>query len=284
MVSAIPSPSAIGILTLKNAIHDETYVSVTIISIDDFTGDIPQEWTFDTVLHALYNGNLHGGNVNFTEEIVESIRIKKRTIYDKKFKTIYEKEIKSNEDFNIYELDYFEPVGIIEYAYVPIISGGEGNYIINKVDSKFDTYFLCSRDVSYPLIMDTNFNKKLNQRIGVVETWGRQYPVIVKGGNLKYYTGDIECTFIENIDCDWDINNSWKYRNLIYDYLTDGKPKILKDFEGNCYLVAISSAEISESKDHYQHVISSFSVTECGNAYDVGDLYDNDFIDTDLDR
>lgn len=284
MISAIPSSSAIETLILENAIYDETYVSVDIIDTNNFTGDIPEQWTFDTRLHALYNGDLYGGNVNFTEDIVESVRIKKRTVSDNKFKTIYEKEINSNEDFNIYGLDYFEPVGTIEYAYVPIISGGEGDYIINKIESKFDTYFLCAKDVSYPLIMDAKFDKKLNQKVGIIETWGRQYPVIIKSGNLKYYTGDIQCTFIENINCEWDIKYGWRYRNLIYDFLTDGKPKILKDFEGNIYMVAISSAEISESSDYYRYVTTSFSVTECGNAYNVGDLYDNEFIDTDIDR
>lgn len=284
MISAIPSSSAIETLTLANAIYDETYVSVNIIDINDFVGDIPEQWTFDTRLHVLYNEDLYGGNVSFTEEIVESVRIKKRTRYDNAFKTIYEKEINSNEDFNIYGLDYFEPVGIIEYAYVPIISGGEGDYIISKVESSFDSYFLCARDVSYPLCLDMEFNKELNQDVSVVKTWGRQYPVIIKNGNLKYYSGNIKCTFIENVNCKWDIEYGWRYRNLIYDFLTDGKPKILKDFEGNIYMFGISSPTISESHDHYQHITSSFSVTECGNAYDVGDLYDNDFIDTDIDR
>lgn len=284
LVSSVASSSVVSTLTVKNSIFDEVYASVSISPITDFDGAIPSKWTFDTRLHVLFNGDLHGGNVKFSESIVESVRIKVRTKKDNKFKTIYEKPITCNDDFVIRIMDYYEPKGVIEYAYVPIISGGENDYILNSVESDFDSYFLCEKGISYPMILDTQFNKKLNQRIGVVETWGRKYPVVIRNGNLRYYTGDIECTFIDLKDCIWKVDDGWDYRNAVYEFLTNGNPKVLKDFEGNIWMMAVTSAEIDETKDHWQHVTSRFSVTECGDAYDVGDLYDNGFIDTDLDR
>lgn len=283
LASTPPVSSAITTLTVEHAIFDETYVSNAVVEIDDFDGTIPTEWDWDTRLHAYFEEDLYGGNVDFTESIVESIRIKKRTSKDSKFMTIYEKPILVNADFDITILDYFEPVGNVEYSCVPIISGAESNYIIASVKSNFDSYFLCEKDVSYPMILDMSFNKTLNQRTSVVETFGRQYPIIIKNGNLKYYSGDIECTFIEPDEYDWKISDSWNYRNIIYDMLTNGRPKILKDFEGNIWMMAITS-EVTESSDHWQHITTKFSVAECGDAYYVGDLYDNDFIDTDLDR
>ena len=116
---------------------------------------------FATRFHALFNGDLYGGNVNFTESIVELVRIKKRTGKDTKFKTIFEKEIQCNEDLSIEYLDYFEPTGEIEYAYVPVISGGEANYIVNKVTSAFDHYFLCEKGRSFPLILDAKYTQEI---------------------------------------------------------------------------------------------------------------------------
>lgn len=284
--SSVSSPveaKNIKILYIKFAIFGEVYASNDVIGSSDFKGTIPSEWGFDTKLHALFHDDLHGGNVNFSTDIVESVRIKKRTSGELIFKTIYEKPINTNADFGINLLDYLEPVGTIEYAYVPVISGGEGDYIISKVESKFDSYFICEKDITYPMVLDTKFSKQLNHLVGVVELPNRLKPVVIKGGITNYISGDIECTFIENRDCEWLTGSSWEYRNQIYQFLTNGKPKILKDFEGNTWMVAITSG-ISEDSDHYQHIKSKFTITECGETNSVGDLYDNGFIDTDVDR
>ncbi|GLC79191.1 hypothetical protein [Lacrimispora brassicae] len=270
-------------LTVKNAVFDEIYASVSIIKISDFNGSFPSEWNFDTRLHALFQDNLYGGNVNFSESIVEFIRIKKKTKHDLKFKTIYEKPINRNEDFSILFMDYYEPFGEVEYAYVPVISGGEGDYIGNKVKSEFESYFLCDKDISYPMILDTSFTKKLNHNSNIIELQGRKKPVVIKNGIANYYSGDVSCTFIELKDQDWCTRDSWEYRNKIYEFLTDGHPKILKDILGNVYMISVTG-EISEESDHDEHVTTKFSVVECGDVYDIGDMYDNGFIDTDLDR
>ena len=94
----------------------------------------------------------------------------------------------------------------------------------------------------------------------------------------------MSCTFVERKDFEYNFENSWDYRNIIYDFLTNGNPKILKDNMGNIYMVAITGDAITEESDHPLHVISNFELTECGDAYYVGDLYDNNFIDTDIDR
>lgn len=284
LTSSLVSSCDVTDLTIADAVFDEIYSTVKIISLTDNEHEIPAEWGFDTRLHALFQDNLYGGNVSFTESIVESVRIKKKVKGDKKFKTIYEKPITSNEDFKIELMDYYEPAGTVEYAYVPVISGGENSYITNQIESSFDSYFICEKDLSYPMILDTGFEKKLTLKTSLIELLGREKPVIIKGGRIRYYAGDISCTFIELKDDDWQIHTSWDYRNGIYDFLTNGKPKILKDYLGNIYMIAVTSNDITEDSDHYEHVITKFSVAECGNAYDTGDLYDNGFIDADIDR
>ena len=284
LTSSLVSSCDVTDLTIADAVFDEIYSTVKIISLTDNEHEIPAEWGFDTRLHALFQDNLYGGNVSFTESIVESVRIKKKVKGDKKFKTIYEKPITSNEDFKIELMDYYEPAGTVEYAYVPVISGGENSYITNQIESSFESYFICEKDLSYPMILDTGFEKKLTLKTSLIELLGREKPVIIKGGRIRYYAGDISCTIIELKDDDWQIHTSWDYRNGIYDFLTNGKPKILKDYLGNIYMIAVTSNDITEDSDHYEHVITKFSVAECGNAYDTGDLYDNGFIDADIDR
>lgn len=284
LVSPLQDANTVQSITLKNAIFDELYVAAEIIPVSSFNGTISTFWNFATRLHALFDGNLFGGNIQFSTESVEKIRIKKKTPHDVTFQTIYEKEIEKSEDFTFKLMDYFEPVGEIEYMYVAVISGMENRTSVNKIQSKFSSYFLCERNVSYPMCLDWKFSKQLNQNVAVVNTWGRKYPVIVKNGNIKYYTASISCTFVDRQDCKYNFNDSWNYRNIIYDFLTNGKPKILKDNLGNIYMVAVTGDAITEDSDHPLHVVSNFEITECGDAYYVGDLYDNDFIDIDIDR
>lgn len=289
LISHAPSGEKYSTITLENAIFDELYASTKVE--ENFDGTIPGTWDFDTVLYAEFNGNLTAGNVGFTEDIVESVRIKVKTPKDTKFKTIYIKPINTNEDFAIELLDYGEPVGDIEYAYVPVISGGESNYIITKVKSSFENYFLCEKDQSYPMILNAAYNQTVNYESGQVKPLGRKYPVTVVNGNTGYKSGDVECVFVDVPGCEPDVRNNFEYRERVYEMLTNKQPKILKDCEGNLLMVNVSSP-ISESdrqytykgKDGFYYVKSKFSWTECGDAYDIGDLYDNNLIDTDIDR
>lgn len=291
LISHASSANTIEQLTIQNAVFDEIYATIDTIDTNTYDGTIPSDWTFATRFHALFNGDLYGGNVNFTESIVELVRIKKRTGKDTKFKTIFEKEIQCNEDLSIEYLDYFEPTGEIEYAYVPVISGGEANYIVNKVTSAFNHYFLCEKGRSFPLILDAKYTQEITYESNQVKPLGRKYPITVINGNTGYKSGSMDCTFLELKEFNPEIKTSFDYRNLIYDALTNGKPKILKDMEGNLLMVNISGS-ISESdrtynyyeNDGFFYITSNFKWTECGDAYDVGDLYDNNFIDTDRDR
>ena len=290
-VSYAANDVAIVKTVIKNAIFDVFYATVASVDINNFDGNIPSIWTFDTRIYVQFNGDLYGGNVSFTESIVEIVRIKKRTTKDTKFQTIYEKPINSNDDFAIEFIDYLEPAGTVEYAYVPVISGGESSFIITRVESKFDSCFLVEKDKSYPIILDSKYTETINYETGQVKPLGSKYPIIITNGNTGYKSGDIEGTFIEKIDGEFNVNNSFDYRHLVYDFLTNTNPKIFKDFDGNLLMINITGS-ISESGREFvyygdrgvYYVKSKFGYVECGDPYYVGDLYDNNFIDSDTDK
>lgn len=289
LMSHAPAAVSYKSLTIQYAVFDEVFATVDIIK--NFDGTIPDRWTFDTRLHALFHNSLYGGNVNFTESVVESVRIKRRTGKDKKFKTVLEKEIRRNEDFAIEWNDFLAPIGEIEYAYVPVISGGENDYIVSKVTSDFDHYFLCEKDRSFPMILNASYSQSVNYETAQVKPLGRKYPVTVINGATGYKSGTMECLFVPYEDDVFDSADSFSYRELVYAVLTNHQPKVLKDSEGNLLLVHVTG-EISEADRQYlysetggfYYLKSKFNWVECGDGYDMGDLYDNNLIDTDLDR
>ena len=85
--SALVNITNLNSITLDNGVYDDLFIT------KNYNTEITnsnKEWNFDTVLHAMFNGNLLAGNVEFALNTITSIRIKQRekgkfdwiTIYD----------------------------------------------------------------------------------------------------------------------------------------------------------------------------------------------------------
>ena len=88
----------------------------------------------------------------------------------------------------------------------------------------------------------------------------------------------------QNYQYEFERDNNWKLRKTVDQFLTDGMPKIIKNFEGNMWMVNIVGSIPRNVNDHWQYVTYSIEWTECGDPSLIGDLYDNGFINTDIDR
>lgn len=270
-------------ITLKHMILDELYA--TKKTLIKFNWNIPADWDFDTHLHALYHNDLYAGNVTYSESIVQKIKIKKRIKGTFTWKTIFEKEIHSNEDFAIEFYDYLEPSNTdIEYAYVAVISNADTDTISTCVHSEFDCFFLVGQDESYPLELDTETSIQYNRESKTIVAPGSKYPYVVNNGISRYYSGTLTATFIEFKDNCYAVGDGWNYRNRIDQFLSDGKAKILKTFEGDMYMINLVGSLPRTINGHYQNISHQIEWVECGNPATISDLYDYGFIDTDIDR
>lgn len=281
--NTVSKNSIINSFEITNMIIDELYATKDILI--KFDWKIPDTWTFNTYLHGLFQGNTHAGNVSYSESLVEKIKIKKRYKGDFVWKTIFEKEIRSNEDFSVELYDYYEPSNRdIEYAYVAVISNADVDPISVSVHSEFDNYFICDKDVSYPMILDVENNITYNRESKVIVSPGRKYPYVVNNGIARYYSGTMNVTFIEVKNCELDFENGWKYRRQLDEFLTNGEAKILKSMEGEMWMINVVGNLPRTNHAHEQYVSHQIDWVECGDPNKIGDLYDNGFIDTDTDR
>lgn len=270
-------------LTLKNMVLDEIYSTKQVLV--NFNWEIPTDWNFDTHLHALYKNDVYAGNVSYSESVVQKVKIKKRFKGDFTWKTIYEKEIHTNEDFAIEIWDYLEPSHRdIEYAYVAVIANADMDTISTEVHSEFDSYFIVGQDEIYPAILDTSISVQLNRESKTITSPGSKYPYVITNGISKYYSGTLTATFIELKECDFDVINGWDYRNKVDEFLTDGRAKILKTFEGDMWMIDVLGNIPRNTNNHYQNVSHQIEWVECGDPTKISDLYDNGFIQTDIDR
>lgn len=270
-------------VSLSNMVLDELYASKKVLA--NFNWVIPEDWDFDTLMHAKYENNLYAGNVKYSADMVDSVRIKKRYAGDFRWKTIYEKPIHDQTDFAVEFYDHFEPSNKeIEYAYVAVIGNAESYLAYASVYSQFDSYFIVGADESYPMIIDVQNEVTYNRESNTVVSPGRKYPYVIHNGIAKYYSGSMTATFIDISNCELDFENGWKYRNQIDQFLTDGQAKILKSFEGDIWMINVTGSIPRTINDHYQYVTHKFEWVEAGDPASVADLYDHGFIDVDIDR
>lgn len=287
-MNGVAGQSDIVTLSFTNMVIDELYATKNILVAFDW--NIPQEWEFETHLHGTFQNTTYAGNIDYSEKIVQRVKIKKRFQGDFNWKTVFEKEITSINDFATHFVDYLEPSNrTVEYAYVAVVSTpGVGivdtDIATSSVYSQFDSYFMVGQEESYPLVLDTTNDITYNRTSTTIVSPGSKYPYVVSNGISRYYSGKLKTTFIELKDGDFDTGHGWDYRNHIDAFLTDGRAKILKSYEGDLWMVNITGSLPRTSNQHVNHVTHELEWVECGDPASVRDLYDNGFINTNTDK
>ena len=263
-------------IAISNGIYDELFGSDNsdIAMIED-----SKVWDFDTRFYAKFQGTLMAGNVDYVASMVSSIRIKRRKNDEHNWTFLYEIPIETNDDFNFERIDrYAQGSQDYYYAMIPVIENVEGNINKNSIRSEFNNYFIVDRNISYPIIFNAKLNTELKKNISVINTLGRKYPFVISNGLSQYKTGTLNFALAPIIDCEIDTDNGYNYRIQFEEWITNGKPKILKDWTGQIYMMDITNS-IPINYEYYQLPSYQIQFTEIGNALDENDLYYNDFID-----
>ena len=189
----------------------------------------------------------------------------------------------------------------------------EGGYTSSGlVYSHFNGVFLADNTGIQKFVAGVGYNdSSVVQAVGVHQPIGSKYPVVVSNGNINYQTGSLTAYALD--DSLWSLDNglSLKYlvtndndyivtdnssylavaikdterfnrqsimalRKIIEQFLANKKPKILKDWNGNMWLVMITdNISISWAND-WGMGISKFDApwTEIGDPTSQDDLED----------
>ena len=252
----------------------------------DASGDIIWDW--NTVLYCdfqKHDSRFPAGSTEMDPELVSEIRIKRKTADDHRWRTIYIKSITDPDDFTFSYYDNTAASGTnYEYMIVPVVSGSEVSFQMASVESSFQDFFILDNDQEFRLIINTSDELTYNQETSTQTTFGRKFPFVIKNGNIGYYSGTLTATFIELLDCEWQISQGVMYRRNAMEFLTDGKPKILKDQFGHIFIISVVDSISEDSSDSPYYPKTQINWVEIGDATSIGDLYDNNFINTDMDR
>lgn len=234
--------------------HSEvTHFYVTRNTSNEWTGEKPAEWSNDTIMDASFVNSTNAGNLDYVTNEVSKILVKRREvgILNSPWITLFEIPVINSEGLSFNIRDYFNVNDTIyEYALVPVLQQEqsgitvevEGRYeVTDQVMSQFDGVFICSRDNYYKLYAGVQYDSMTTiQLTGVHETLGSKYPIVVTNSNTAYHTGGVTGTILNkdyNTTHVFDRKKIVEARNELEQFLTDKKPKIIKDWNGNIWLV-----------------------------------------------
>lgn len=271
---------------IQNAIFE--HIDITRNTIFDYTTELPK-WDFDTIIDCDFEDGTGAGNVEFTLSQLSSIRIKRRKKGDFNWITVQEIPINNRTDLNSIRRDYFVPsYEEFEYALVPILNGVEGKYIIGSIETEFNGVFISDLNKTYKLNAQVSYSGRTSmQSVGQITPLGRRYPVIIKNGKANYEMGSVSGMLLgKNYETTHEINRKEIVEeiNEFVDFLKNGKPKIIRDWNSNIFMVMVTSNPSVTYNNNYGMGIASvsFEWTEQGKYDNEDDLHDNGFIEIEL--
>lgn len=268
--------NSITTIEITNGIYDELFGSTNtnLYETDNLV------WDFDTQFYAKFQNNLFAGNVDYTSDIVSTMRIKRRKDGEHTWLVLKDIEINDDDDFAFEHIDrYAQGDTIYDYAIIPVMSGIEGNINKNSIRSEFSNYFILDKDVTYPIIANTSLALQLNKSIGVVTTLGKKYPFIISNGLSQYVTGSFTFSLLK-YDCTYNpyFEYDHNYVHQFNEWIMNGKSKILKDWTGKIYMINVTNS-VPIDCSYYRMPTYEVQFTEIGDALNQDYLYYNGFVD-----
>ena len=283
-----PTPTDINNITytkIQNGIFD--YFNVSRDTSFDYSSIIPTDWDINTLMNADFAGNVSAGNVGQLATGITSIRVKRRIKGTFDWITIREIPVSKPEDLSFVITDNLNAYNVeYEYAYVPMMEDVEGNYIIESILSKFEGVFICDVDTVFKFYAGVEYDTNdAVQQVGVFQPYNRKYPIIVSNSVMQYQTGGVGGWILpEDYDDThvFDRSKIVKEKEVLLNFLMNKKPKILKDMNGNNWLVYFTgNPSVTYDNNYGQGMLKvSAQWTEVGDPNDKADLYENGLIPT----
>lgn len=278
-----PTPMTTNnVLELTGAKVDTLYVSKDVERPIDFS--IPTEWDFDTIMYAEFNGDAEAGNIDWTLETVSQLIIRRRPVGEFDWMTMMVKDVNTVEDFEFHGYDITTEDLEYEYAVFPVLNGAEGVYASDIVDASNTHLVIADSTGVYKTIITDGFLETVDQAPNApVVTLYDRYPTIIRNTNARYEEITVTATFLpvgedgECVDYDEIINNDRLrvlYSRRIKDFLTNGKTKILKNVDGQAWLVYVTTPPTDSADTVYYDRTLTFTCTEVGSLKSEEDLYE----------
>lgn len=262
---------------ISNSKFDKIYLTKDTqnTSSSDFTSNV------DTILSTTFDDKtLEAGNIGSFGKRLRSMQLKRRENGRNEWTTLAGYTITDTEHLNFSFADYFARGRNTKYEYCVtyvLDDGTELPYITASTTSRFDGAVISDSTTSYHVLLDPKVtNTTRNRESKVVTTLNGKYPYIFWGSESNYDSANFSGTIIKNDGCDsWDFDGSYRYREDMINWLTNGAAKILKMEDGREWMLAVDGNVDVDNSEHIDKVTISFNFTQIGDFDSSKDLSNN---------
>lgn len=242
-VDAVPTNvQNITKVEIENGIYD--HFNINSNTTNAYNSTIPLKWESSTIINANFAGHTNGGDLEATVKDIQYVLIKRRKSGTYNWVTIKKVRITEPDDLYFAFNDYLVTPGRYEYAFVPLLKSGiEGVYITQELDVSFNGMFVCDINSIYKFYSNVQFTGTTQaQKVKTYEPFGRKYPIYIANSKMNYQKGRLSATVLNSDYMNtrrFDRNALREMRDAFVQFLTNKKAKIIKDWNGNAWMVAI---------------------------------------------
>lgn len=250
-ISSTGNNTRVDTIEISNGIFDHLNL-LNIISLQNnvFSSEIPDEWNDNTILDATFNGNIDGGSLSKFIGYVDHLEIQRKEkdsnewiTLQKIYKDYETGRIKTN---FIMEDTYAKNDTIYTYQIVPIdIYGNVGYAFQQDVLSSFNDAYIADESHIYKITNEyINSNMQKNQISAVYTPYGAEFPFVAYNAETRYDSGNISAILLAPTSNSkessfLDRKAQAKLVDEFNCWLSNGRAKILKDFNGKFKIINV---------------------------------------------
>lgn len=211
------------------------------------------------------------------------MQLRRREVGKKDWTALTAYPIYDTDHLNFSFVDYFARGRNTRYEYSVnyiLKDGTELPYISASVVSEFCGAVISDSEKSYHIFLDPSITSTTrNRQSSIITTLNSKYPYVFFGSNSNYDSATFSGTVIRNEEGDyWDFDGSYRYREEMKDWLTNGEPKILKMEDGREWLMSVNGNIEEDCSEHIDKVKISFDFVQIGDYDNSDDLSSNGLI------
>lgn len=177
MISLPPRHNSFTYTRLENGAFDELLFCTNVVQ---FGQTIKSEWDSDTILHAKFDNDLRGGNLEYRADTVSTVRVKRRERGENgSWITLKEFPIKETSDFT--------------FTYEMFFDGD--TFVCKEIPSCKDDPVILNHEVIDPLIISENTTVDETTIRNCTEVWGSSIDSDYYTENVSYADGCYTLTY-----------------------------------------------------------------------------------------
>jgi hypothetical protein len=271
--------TSINTVRISNGIFDHlNLLNILYVISNVFDTTIPTEWTEETLLDCTFKGTIDGGSIGQFIGYVDHLEVQRQEVGTNEWITlqkIYKNTTTGilNASFTMNDT-YAQNNTIYEYRIVPVDTNGVfGIAISQQVLSLFENAYIADASNIYKITNEYAVsNAQTNQKSALYEPYGSQFPFVAYNAVTKYDSASVTAILLSStsesrissyIDRMAQVNLVKEFNT----WLTNGRAKILKDFNGKIHLITVHNPIPNNYYKELGNGIAStsFDYVEIGN-------------------